>query len=99
MAYPVNYWQVKNKSKHGLGIELALSKGGSPKKETTLAAMPATPRMAISGMAGMDYSMSMTSVPAGAPGHSGRAMPGIEALCKKVDESKVAFVMFSLDDD
>ena len=41
----------------------------------------------------------MASAPAGAPGHSGRAMPGIEALCKKVDESKVAFVMFSLDDD
>ena len=64
-----------------------------------LAAIPAAPRMAMSGMAGMDHSMPMASAPAGAPGHSGRAMPGIEALYKKVDKSKVAFVMFSLDDD
>lgn len=41
----------------------------------------------------------MASAPAGAPGHSGRAMPGIEALYKKVDESKVALVMLLLDDD
>ena len=41
----------------------------------------------------------MASAPAGAPGHFGRAMPGIEALYKKVDESKVALVMLLLDDD
>ena len=64
-----------------------------------LAAIPAAPRMAMSGMAGMNHSMPMASAPAGAPGHSGRAMPGIEALYKKVDKSKVAFVMLSLDDD
>ena len=61
--------------------------------------MPAAPRVAISGMAGMDHSMLMASAPTGAPGNAGCAMPGIEALYKKVDESKLAFVMFSLDDD
>ena len=61
--------------------------------------MPAAPRVAISGMAGMDHSMPMASAPAGAPGNAGCAMPGIEALYKKIDKSKVTFVMLSLDDD
>ena len=61
--------------------------------------MPDTPRMAISGMAGMDHSTPMASATAGAPGNAGCAMPGIEALYKKVDKLKVAFVMLSLDDD
>ena len=61
--------------------------------------MPAAPRVDISGMAGMDHSLPMASALAGAPGHSGRAMPVIEALYKKVDRSKAAFVMLSLDDD
>ena len=61
--------------------------------------MPAAPRIAISGMTGMDHSMPMASAPAGTPSHSGRAMPGIEALYKKVDKSKVAFVMLLLDYD
>ena len=62
-----------------------------------LAAIPAAPRMAMSGMARIT-ACPMASAPAGAPGHSGRAMPGIETLYKKVDKSKVAFVMLLLDD-
>ena len=64
-----------------------------------LATMPAAPRVAISGMAGMDHSMPMASAPTGAPGNAGCAMPGIEVLYEKVDESKVALVMLLLDDD
>ena len=64
-----------------------------------LATMPAAPRVARSGMAGMDHSLPMASALASAPGHSGSAMPGIEALYKKIDKSKVTFVMLSLDDD
>ena len=50
-------------------------------------------------MTGMDHSLPMASAPAGAPGNAACAMPGIEALYKKVDRLKVAFVMLSLDDD
>ena len=50
-------------------------------------------------MAGMDHSMPMANTPAGALGNAGRAMPGIEALYKKVDKSKVALVILLLDDD
>ena len=77
VAYPVNYWLVKNKLKHGMGTERALGKGGVAQPEPALATMPAVPRMAMSGMAGMDHSMPMTSEPTGAPDHSGHAMPGM----------------------
>lgn len=30
VAYPVNWWLVKNKLKHGMGTERALGKGGAP---------------------------------------------------------------------
>lgn len=33
-AYPVNYWLVKNKLKHGMGTERALGKGGAAPEET-----------------------------------------------------------------
>ncbi len=33
VAYPVNYWLVKNKLKHGMGTERALGHGGSPLQE------------------------------------------------------------------
>ena len=77
VAYPVNYWLVKNKLKHGMGTERALGKGGTPKEETAPAATPAPSRMAASGMAGMDHSVPMANAPAGAPGHSGHTMLGM----------------------
>lgn len=35
-AYPVNYWLVRNKLKHGMGTERALGKGGAAHEETSL---------------------------------------------------------------
>jgi hypothetical protein len=54
-AYPVNYWLVKNKLKHGMGTERALGKGGGAREETAASALPATPPMAMAGMAGMSH--------------------------------------------
>lgn len=34
LAYPVNWWLVKNKLKHGMGTEKALGKGGVPVSHT-----------------------------------------------------------------
>lgn len=33
LAYPINWWLVANKLKHGMGTELVLGKGGEPIKE------------------------------------------------------------------
>ena len=77
VAYPVNYWLVKNQLKHGMGTERALGKGGTPMEESAPAATPVPSRMAMSGMAGMDHGLPMASEPAGAPDHSGHAMPGM----------------------
>ncbi|WP_051718523.1 DUF4396 domain-containing protein [Hymenobacter sp. IS2118] len=38
VAYPVNYWLVKNKLKHGMGTERALGKGGAPQEEGSASA-------------------------------------------------------------
>lgn len=59
VAYPINWWLVKHKLKHGMGTERALGKGGSPTAaEHGHAGMmmngmpPATPAMGISAHAG-----------------------------------------------
>ena len=49
-AYPVNYWLVKHRIKHGMGTERALGKGGAPRKETTA---PTYAKHDMAGMAGM----------------------------------------------
>jgi hypothetical protein len=62
VAYPVNYWLVKNKLKHGMGTERALGKGGTPVPAAAIPQMsraavstpvPAEPSMAGMAMAGM----------------------------------------------
>ncbi|MCI1189847.1 DUF4396 domain-containing protein [Hymenobacter sp. DH14] len=81
VAYPVNYWLVKNKLKHGMGTERALGHGGAPLPEA-----PATAHaghdMAMMGMAGMSHGEpAATLAPAPAAAHSGHnmaAMPGMD---------------------
>ncbi|MVN79113.1 DUF4396 domain-containing protein [Hymenobacter sp. HMF4947] len=65
VAYPVNWWLVKHKLKHGMGTERALGKGG--------AMAAAAPQHAGMAMAGMSPAMP----PATASGHAGHAMPGM----------------------
>ena len=74
VAYPVNYWLVKNKLKHGMGTERALGKGGTPKGEIALAA----PRMAMSGVAGMDHGQPATAMPMDHSAHARHTMPAIK---------------------
>ena len=64
VAYPVNYWLVKNKLKHGMGTERALGKGGTSQEETvgSASAMPAGHQVAMP----MDHSA-----------HAGHAMLGM----------------------
>ena len=78
VAYPVNYWLVKNKLKHGMGTERALGKGGTPQQETVPPSTLTPPRMVMSGMAGMDRRLPMASEPTDTPDHAGHAMPGMK---------------------
>jgi uncharacterized membrane protein YiaA len=39
-AFPINWWLVKNKLKHGMGTERALGKGGEALDKTTINGMP-----------------------------------------------------------
>ena len=66
-AFPVNYWLVKNKLKHGMGTERALGKGGAAREETP--GVP-VPEMA---MAGMKHSQPMAAAPSGSE-HAGHNM-------------------------
>lgn len=61
-AYPVNYWLVKHRLKHGMGTERALGKGGAP-AEGTAASAHAGHNMA--SMAGMSPEQPPTSEAAG----------------------------------
>lgn len=63
-AYPVNYWLVKNKLKHGMGTERALGKGGAPQEEVATSAKPAVPSMAMAGMVGMSHGPAAVHSPA-----------------------------------
>lgn len=79
VAYPVNYWLVKNKLKHGMGTERALGKGGAPKEEGVGAGQPVVPPMAMAGMAGMDHGQAAGPTPAPAkPNMAGMPMAGME---------------------
>jgi len=63
-AYPVNYWLVKHKLKHGMGTERALGKGGTP------AAAAGHDMAGMTGMAEMSRGQPVASA-AGAPtGHT-----------------------------
>jgi hypothetical protein len=74
VAYPVNYWLVKNKLKHGMGTERALGHGGAPLPEQAASAHAGHPM----NMAGMNHSQP-DAVPAAAPvGHNMAAMPGMD---------------------
>ncbi|QNE42258.1 DUF4396 domain-containing protein (plasmid) [Hymenobacter sp. NBH84] len=73
VAYPVNYWLVKNKLKHGMGTERALGKGGSP--EEGVASAHAGHTMTMAGMAGMSHGQAAS--PPGT-GHHMAAMPGMD---------------------
>ena len=69
VSYPVNYWLVKNKLKHGMGTERALGKGGTAQEA---AATPAGHRMA-----GMDHGQpeAALAMPMDHSTHAGHAMP------------------------
>ena len=77
VAYPVNYWLVKNQLKHGMGTERALGKGGAAREEAAPAAMPAGHHMAL---AGMDHGQPTTAAatPMAHSAHAGHATPGME---------------------
>ncbi len=90
VAYPVNYWLVKNKLKHGMGTERALGHGGSP--------LPAEPASAHAdhamNMAGMRPSESSAAATATHAGHSQTAMPGMDmGDGAQVSGARKAFVM------
>lgn len=88
VAYPVNYWLVKNKLKHGMGTERALGKGGTPLAVGAGASQPAVPQMAMAGMVGMDHAvMSRKAEPiprAPMPGMDTGAGPQVSGLRKAV---------------
>jgi hypothetical protein len=65
VAYPINWWLVKHKLKHGMGTERALGKGG--------AAAGTAHQHAGMAMAGMSPAMP----PMSASAHAGHAMPGM----------------------
>lgn len=74
VAYPVNYWLVKNKLKHGMGTERALGKGGTPKEAGVGPGQPAVVPMA---MAGMDHGQAVAPTPA-KPTMAAMPMAGME---------------------
>ena len=81
VAYPVNYWLVQNKLKHGMGTERALGHGGAS-LPTAAGSAPAGHNMAMMGMAGMSHgepAVSLAAAPAAAhPGHNMAAMAGMD---------------------
>jgi hypothetical protein len=85
-AYPINYWLVKNKLKHGMGTERVLGKGGTPvnaaavpSPTTAAAPVPAAPSMAGMAMAGVNKeSMAHKTTPGNAEPAAGAAMAGMD---------------------
>jgi Domain of unknown function (DUF4396) len=74
VAYPVNYWLVKNKLKHGMGTERALGHGGAVLEEETASAHAGHPM----NMAGMSHGQPVAVPAAAHTGHSMAAMPGMD---------------------
>ena len=74
VAYPVNYWLVKNKLKHGMGTERALGHGGTPLPEAAASAH-AGHAMTMAGMADMSHGQAAS---APATGHNMATMPGMD---------------------
>ena len=74
VAYPVNYWLVKNKLKHGMGTERALGHGGTPLPEAAASAH-AGHDTTMADMAGMSHGQA-ASMPA--TEHNMAAMPGMD---------------------
>ena len=77
VAYPVNYWLVKNKLKHGMGTERALGHGGALLQDKAVSAH-AGHNMNMAGMAGMSHSEPAAASSAAHSGHNMAAMPGME---------------------
>ena len=75
VAYPVNYWLVKNKLTHGVGTERALGKGGALLEEADGSAVPAGRHLA---MAGMDHSQPAAAVPIEHSAHARHAIPAMQ---------------------
>ncbi|MBO3272132.1 hypothetical protein [Hymenobacter defluvii] len=73
VSYPVNYWLVKNKLKHGMGTERALGKGGAPLAETA----PSAHAGHSMSMTGMTHGQALTPPAAAHSGHNMAAMPGV----------------------
>ena len=74
VAYPVNYWLVKNKLKHGMGTERALGHGGSP-LPAAAAAVHAGHTVTMTSLAGMSHGQA--AIPPAA-GNNMAAMPGMD---------------------
>ena len=77
VSYPVNYWLVKNRLKHGMGTERALGKGGAP-QEVVAAPAHAGHGMSMAGMphmAGMSHDMPAAAPMAAHAGHQMAAAP------------------------
>ena len=73
-AYPVNYWLVKNKLKHGMGTERALGHGGALLQDKAVSAH-SDHNM---NMAGMSHSAPAAAPSAAHSGHNMAAMPGMD---------------------
>ena len=74
VAYPVNYWLVKNKLKHGMGTERALGHGGAPLLEEAASAHAGHSM----NMAGMGHGEPASAPAAAHAGHNMAAMPGMD---------------------
>lgn len=69
-AYPINWWLVKNKLKHGMGTERALGKGGPSPAATTdpaIAGHGTMPMAAMPVAEGGQHAAGMAMSPEGAP--------------------------------
>ena len=75
LAYPVNWWMVKNKLKHGMGTQRVLGKGGAVinKDEPSPAVMP-----------GMNMASGATANVAIKNGHGQMTMPSSVNINKKI---------------
>ncbi len=74
LAFPVNWWMVKNKLKHGMGTQRVLGKGGAVStNEPIPAAMP-----------GMNMASNATADVAIKDGHDQMIMPATVSINKKV---------------
>jgi hypothetical protein len=77
VAYPVNYWLVKHKLKHGMGTERALGHGGAPLQEAASVHAGHDVNMAV-GMTGMNHDAPAAAPPVAHAGHNMAAMPGMD---------------------